>query len=71
MNSVNVNLHDYCSKLVNLHNYIRTDVGHFKAKLYNFYIFFKLYKTDVNILTICFSERVKGVKFSVSDFSFM
>ena len=29
MNSVNVNLYDYYSKLVNLHNYIQTNVGHF------------------------------------------
>ena len=29
MNSVSVNLHDYCSKFVNLHNYAQTDVGYF------------------------------------------
>ena len=30
MNSIN--LHGYCNKLVNLHNYTQIDVGHFKAK---------------------------------------
>ena len=40
MNSVSINLHDYCNKLVNLHNYTQTDVSHFKVKLYNFYTFF-------------------------------
>ena len=29
MNSVSVNIHSYCSKLVNLHNYTQTDLGHF------------------------------------------
>ena len=29
MNIISVNLHGYYSKLVNLHNYIQTDVGHF------------------------------------------
>ena len=29
MNSVNVNLHDYYNKFVNLYNYTLTDVGHF------------------------------------------
>ena len=29
MNSVNLNLYGYYSKLVNLHNYIQTNVGHF------------------------------------------
>ena len=29
MNSVNVNLHNYYSKLINLHNSTQTDVGYF------------------------------------------
>ena len=29
MNIISVNLHGYCSKFANLHNYIWTDVGHF------------------------------------------
>ena len=29
MNNVNVNLYDYYNKLVNLYNYIQTNVGHF------------------------------------------
>ena len=29
MNSVSVNLHGYYSKLINLHNYILTDVNQF------------------------------------------
>ena len=29
MNSVSLNLHSYCSKLVNLHNYTQIDVDHF------------------------------------------
>ena len=29
MNSVSVNLYDYCSKLVNLHNVIWIDINHF------------------------------------------
>ena len=35
MNSVSVNLHGYCSKLVNLHNYTQTDVDHFKQNCIN------------------------------------
>ena len=30
MNSVSVNLHGYCNKLINLHNYTQTDVDHLK-----------------------------------------
>ena len=29
MNSVSVNLYDYCSKLVTLHNVIWIDINHF------------------------------------------
>ena len=29
MNNVSINLYGYYSKLVNLHNYTQTDVGHF------------------------------------------
>ena len=29
MNSISVNLYDYCSKLVNLHNVIWIDINHF------------------------------------------
>ena len=29
MNSIIVNLLDYCNKIVNLHNYTQTDVSHF------------------------------------------
>ena len=48
MNSISVNLYDYYSKFVNLHNYTQTDVGHFQAKLYKFYIFFFYYtQTDL------------------------
>ena len=50
MNSVSVNLHGYYSKLVNLHNYIQTDVGYFQAKLYKFYTFFYYTQIDVNAL---------------------
>ena len=28
MNSINVDLHGYCSKLVNLYNHTQTDVDH-------------------------------------------
>ena len=28
MNNINVNLHDYFNKLVNLYNYMLTDIGH-------------------------------------------
>ena len=51
MNNVNVNLYIYCSKHVNLHNYIRIYMGHFQAKLYKFYTFFYYTLTDVNALT--------------------
>ena len=50
MNSVNVNLHDYCNKLVNLHNYILIDVVHFKEKLCKFYIYFYYTPNDVSAL---------------------
>ena len=29
MNSIIINLHDYCSRLINLHIYTQIDVGHF------------------------------------------
>ena len=29
MNSINVNLHGNCSKLVNIYNYTLTDLGYF------------------------------------------
>ena len=48
MNSVSVNLHNCCNKLVNLHNYILTNIGQFQAKLYKFYTFF--YYTWTNVL---------------------
>ena len=53
--------------MVTIHSYIQIDAGHFKIQLCNFYIFFYYTQTDLNTLTICFGERVKGVKFSVSD----
>ena len=42
MNIVNVNLHRYYNKLINLHNYTPTDVYPFWAKMYKFYTFFLL-----------------------------
>ena len=48
MNNVNVNLHNYCSKLINLYNYTQTDMSHFYAKLYKFYTFFYYIQSDVN-----------------------
>ena len=33
----------YCNKLVNLQNHTLTNVGHFYAKMYKFYIFFLIY----------------------------
>ena len=50
MNSVSVNLHSYCSKLVNLHNYTLTNIGQFLAKLYKFYTFFYYTWTNVKAL---------------------
>ena len=50
MNSVNVNLHDYYNKFVNLYNYTLTDVGHFQEKLCKFYIYFYYTPTDVSAL---------------------
>ena len=46
INSVSINLYGYCSKLVNLHNYMQTNMGHFKAKLCKFYSFFLLYMDE-------------------------
>ena len=40
MNSISVNLYDYYSKFVNLHNYTQTDVDYLQAKLCKFYTFF-------------------------------
>ena len=51
MNIISVNLHGYCSKFANLHNYIWTDVGHFQEKLCKFYTFFYYKWTGVNALT--------------------
>ena len=48
MNSFYVNLHDYCSKLVNLYSYTQIDVDHFQKKLCKFYTFFYSTRTDVN-----------------------
>ena len=48
MNSVNINLQGHCNKLVNLHNYIHTNVDHFQTKLCKFYTFFYYTWTDVN-----------------------
>ena len=50
MNSISVNLHGYCSKLVNLHNYTLIDVGHFYEKLCKIYTFFYYIPTDVSDL---------------------
>ena len=36
MNSISVNLHSYYSKFINLHNYIFTNVNHFKQTCVNF-----------------------------------
>ena len=52
MNSISVNLHGYCSKLVNLYNYTQTNMGHFYLKFYKFYTFFYYTCTDVNALKV-------------------
>ena len=52
MNSVSINLNDYYSKLVNLHNYTQIDVSYFKAKLCKFYTFLYYTWTNVNALVI-------------------
>ena len=52
MNSINVDLHGYCSKLVNLYNHTHTDVDHFQAKLCKFYTFFYFTRTNMNALTL-------------------
>ena len=51
MNSISVNLHNYCSKLVNLHNLTQINVL-FQVKLCKFYSFFYYKWTDVNTLSI-------------------
>ena len=40
MNSININLHDYCNKFVNLRSITLIDVGHFQAKMCKIYAFF-------------------------------
>ena len=40
MNNVNINLHDYYNKFINLYNYTLIDVSHFETKLCKFYTFF-------------------------------
>ena len=40
MNSISVNLYNYCDKFVNLRNNTQIDVRLFKEKLSKFYIFF-------------------------------
>ena len=39
MNCFNVKLYGYCNKLLNLYNYILTDMGYFKQKYVNFTLF--------------------------------
>ena len=52
MNNINVNLHSYYSKLVNLYNYTQTNMGHFYLKFCKFYTFFYYTRTDVNALKV-------------------
>ena len=52
MNRASVNLYDYSSKLVNLHDYTQIDVGHFLTKLCKFYIFFYHTRIAVNDLIV-------------------
>ena len=52
MNSVSINLSNYYSKLVNLHNYTQTNVGYFKTKLCKFFTFFYYTRTNVNAFAI-------------------
>ena len=44
MNSVSVNVHGYCSKLVNIHNYAQTDYVIFKQNCVNFIHFFIIHR---------------------------
>ena len=50
MNGVSINLHDYYSKLVNLHNHALTNVGHFQIKLGKFYTLFHYTPIGVSAL---------------------
>ena len=40
MNNVNINLHDYYNKLINLYNYTLINVSYFETKFCKFYTFF-------------------------------
>ena len=42
MNSISVNLHGYCNKRLNLHNYTQSNIGHFQIKLCKFYAYYDL-----------------------------
>ena len=48
MNSVSLNLHNYCSNFIKCKN----DVSHFQAKLCKFYTFFYFKPIDVSALTL-------------------
>ena len=50
MNSVSINLHDYYSKLVNLHNHVLINVSHFQIKLGKFYTLF--HYTPIGVSTL-------------------
>ena len=60
MNSININLHDYCNKFVNLHSITLIDVGHFQAKMCKIYTFFYYTLTDMSTLS---SQNFKEVIF--------
>ena len=51
MNNVNINLHDYYNKLINLYNYTLIDMSHFKTKLCKFYHFFIIHppRSDLKV----------------------
>ena len=66
MNSVNVNLHSYCSKFVNIYNYKMTNVGKFQAKLCKFYTFFYYILTYVSALK-CLNFKFFILKLCVKD----
>ena len=52
MNSVSVNVHGYCSKLVNIYNYAQTDYVIFKQNCVNFILFSIIHRLMWMLLSI-------------------